>query len=99
VKVDAFVKTRGFRFSVIPAKANQPRSLANQPRSLANQPRSLAGIQAIQYILDAPVSSTGQAYQVRHDDLGTFYEPVKVDELVKVRFTLRYLRANGFGVS
>jgi hypothetical protein len=38
-----------------------------------------AGIQYIQYVLDAPVSSTGQAYQVRHDDSRTFCE---VDNIV-----------------
>jgi septal ring factor EnvC (AmiA/AmiB activator) len=78
---DDFAQSRIFLFSVIPAKANQRRSLANQRRSLANQRRSLAnqrrslanqrrslanqrrslanqrrslaGIQSLQYVLDA----------------------------------------------
>ena len=32
--------------------------------------------------MDAPVSSTGQAYQVRHDGFETFYEFIKIDVIV-----------------
>jgi hypothetical protein len=35
-----------------------------------------AGIQSFQYVLDAPGSLPGQAYQVRHDESGTFNAPL-----------------------